>query len=193
MLGAEVSRTVSAWAEAVDGDDADLRGWRAPASVSELLHPGDPTEQTRLVIRGPAIEQIQISALNAQTAPPTITVELRVRGRRYIEDRDTAAVLHGSQSSADPLRPALDARARVGDDEHPWRIVADRIRSVSAARPRRRDVQITGAMIRLGQLLKLAGLVGSGAEGKLLLAERRRQRERRAGGAAGGGSCERPA
>ncbi|HWH10818.1 MAG TPA: RNA-binding S4 domain-containing protein [Solirubrobacteraceae bacterium] len=34
-----------------------------------------------------------------------------------------------------------------------------------------RDVEITGEMIRLGQLLKLAGLVGSGAEGKLLLAD----------------------
>jgi ribosome-associated protein len=34
-----------------------------------------------------------------------------------------------------------------------------------------RDVEIRGEMIRLGQLLKLAGLVGSGAEGKLLLAD----------------------
>jgi ribosome-associated protein len=34
-----------------------------------------------------------------------------------------------------------------------------------------REVEIRGEMIRLGQLLKLAGLVGSGAEGKLLLAD----------------------
>ncbi|MEA2369990.1 MAG: ribosome-associated protein [Solirubrobacteraceae bacterium] len=33
-----------------------------------------------------------------------------------------------------------------------------------------REIAIRGEMIRLGQLLKLAGLVGSGAEGKLLLA-----------------------
>ena len=33
------------------------------------------------------------------------------------------------------------------------------------------DVQITGNSIRLGQLLKLAGVVGSGAEVKDLLAE----------------------
>jgi len=33
-----------------------------------------------------------------------------------------------------------------------------------------REIEIRGEMIRLGQLLKLAGLVGSGAEGKLLLA-----------------------
>jgi predicted lipid-binding transport protein (Tim44 family) len=122
VLGVEVRRTVTAWAEAVDGDDADLRGLATAGVVSELLHPGDPTEQTRLVIRGPAVEQIQISGLNAQTAPPTITVELRVRGRRYIEDRDTAAVLQGSQSKASRfgLRWTL---ALEGTDDHPWRII----------------------------------------------------------------------
>ena len=34
----------------------------------------------------------------------------------------------------------------------------------------RRDVEIRGETIRLGQLLKLAGVIGSGAEVKLLLA-----------------------
>jgi predicted lipid-binding transport protein (Tim44 family) len=122
VLGVEVRRTVMAWAEAVDGDDADLHGLASPEVVSELLHPGDPSERTRLVIRGPVIEQIQISGLDAQTQPPTITVELGVRGRRYIEDRDTAAVLRGSQSNATRfgLRWTL---ALAGNDEHPWRIV----------------------------------------------------------------------
>jgi ribosome-associated protein len=34
-----------------------------------------------------------------------------------------------------------------------------------------RDVEIRGDMIRLGQLLSFAGLTGSGAEAKVLLAE----------------------
>jgi ribosome-associated protein len=34
-----------------------------------------------------------------------------------------------------------------------------------------RDVEIRGEMIRLGQLLKLAGLVGSGGEVKALVAD----------------------
>ncbi len=34
-----------------------------------------------------------------------------------------------------------------------------------------REVEIRGEMIRLGQLLKLAGLAGSGAEAKALLVE----------------------
>jgi ribosome-associated protein len=42
---------------------------------------------------------------------------------------------------------------------------------VSAGDQSPRDVEIRGEMIRLGQLLKLAGLVGSGAESKLILAD----------------------
>ncbi len=36
-------------------------------------------------------------------------------------------------------------------------------------REQTRDIEIRGEMIRLGQLLKLAGIVDSGAEAKLLL------------------------
>jgi ribosome-associated protein len=42
---------------------------------------------------------------------------------------------------------------------------------VSVAGTATRDVEIRGEMIRLGQLLKLAGVVGSGAAGKLALAQ----------------------
>lgn len=42
---------------------------------------------------------------------------------------------------------------------------------MSPAEAEARAVEIRGGMIRLGQLLKLAGVVGSGAEGKLLLAD----------------------
>jgi ribosome-associated protein len=42
---------------------------------------------------------------------------------------------------------------------------------VSLAGGAARNVEIRGEMIRLGQLLKLAGVVGSGAEGKLVLAQ----------------------
>jgi ribosome-associated protein len=54
-----------------------------------------------------------------------------------------------------------------------------------------RDIEIRGEVIRLGQLLKLAGIAGSGAEAKALLArgevsvngepELRRGRQLRAG------------
>jgi predicted lipid-binding transport protein (Tim44 family) len=123
VLSAEVRRAVAAWAEAVDGDDADLRELATPVAVSELLHPNDPSERTRLVVRGPLVEQIQITGLDAHSLPPTITVELNVRGRRYIEDRDTAAVVWGSQSSA--VRFGLRwTLALQGPDDHPWQVVA---------------------------------------------------------------------
>jgi ribosome-associated protein len=41
----------------------------------------------------------------------------------------------------------------------------------SDTHPRMRDVPIRGDMIRLGQLLKLAGVAGSGSEAKELLAD----------------------
>jgi predicted lipid-binding transport protein (Tim44 family) len=51
-----------------------------------------------------------------------MTVEVAVRGRRYCEDRNTAAVISGSQSSearfAERWTLALD-----GSDETPWWIV----------------------------------------------------------------------
>jgi ribosome-associated protein len=71
--------------------------------------------------------------------------------------------------------------------------VADRRDGERVIMPGRgpRDVEIRGEMIRLGQLLKLAGVVDSGAEAKLLLAhdgvsvngapELRRGRQLRAG------------
>ncbi len=123
VLSVEVRRAVAAWAEAVDGDDADLRELATPAAVSELLHPGDPSERTRLVVRGPLVEQVQITALDAHRDPPTITVELRVHGRRYIEDRDTTALLSGSRSAGVRFGERWTL-ALQGSDEHPWRVVS---------------------------------------------------------------------
>ena len=51
-----------------------------------------------------------------------MTIELRVRGRRYVEDRDTAAVVSGSRIA----RPAFTERwtmALDGEGETPWRLV----------------------------------------------------------------------
>ena len=123
VLSVEVRRAVSAWAEAVDGDDADLRELATPRRCRRSCIPGDPSERTRLVVRGPLVEQVQITGLDAHSQPPTITVELRVRGRRYIEDRDTAAVLSGSQSAAVRFGERWTL-ALEGSDEHPWRVTA---------------------------------------------------------------------
>jgi predicted lipid-binding transport protein (Tim44 family) len=123
VLAAEVKRAVAAWAGAVDGDRAELAELTSPAALRELLHPGDPAEQTRLVVRGPQVRDLRILALDAQKTPAEMTVELEVHGCRYIEDRDTTAVVSGNAHIPSVFREhwslALD-----GDDTHPWRIVS---------------------------------------------------------------------
>jgi predicted lipid-binding transport protein (Tim44 family) len=123
LLAAEVKRAVAAWAGAVDGNRAELAEFTSPAVLRELLHPGDPAEQTRLVVRGPDVRKLRIVALDAQRSPAAMTVELEVRGCRYIEDRDTTAVVSGSPHAqsvfSEQWRLTLD-----GDDAHPWRIAS---------------------------------------------------------------------
>ena len=125
VLEVTARRAVTAWAEAVDGDDARLQSIAHGQAVRELLHPGDPSARTRLVVRGPKVRQIRITGLDAAAHPPQMTVEVEIEGRRYIEDRDTAAVLAGSQSRATRFTEywtfALD-----GDARQPWVLAAAR-------------------------------------------------------------------
>jgi predicted lipid-binding transport protein (Tim44 family) len=120
VLEIAARRAVDAWAEAVDGADARLNAIASPQATRQLLYPGGP--QNRLVIRGPRIKQIRISNLNAAAEPPTMSVELDVEGRRYIEDRGTTELLAGSRSRPTTFTEhwtfALD-----GDASEPWRIV----------------------------------------------------------------------
>jgi predicted lipid-binding transport protein (Tim44 family) len=123
VLEVAARRAVQAWADAVDGDDALLQALATPQAARELLHPGDPSAKTRLVVRGPRVQQIRIAGLDAAAEPPTMAIDVQLTGRRYIEDRDTAAVLAGS--------PARDTRftehwtlALDGRSAAPWRIVA---------------------------------------------------------------------
>ena len=123
LLAAEVKRAVAAWAGAVDGDRAELAELTSPAALRELLHPGDPAEQTRLVVRGPQVRDLRILALDAQKTPAEMTVELEVHGCRYIEDRDTTAVVSGSADTPSVFREHWSLTLD-GDDAHPWRIVS---------------------------------------------------------------------
>jgi predicted lipid-binding transport protein (Tim44 family) len=123
VLEIAARRAVAAWAEAVDGDDAALEAIAHPEAVQALLHPGDPTQRTRLVVRGPKVGQIRITGLDAAAAPPTMTIEVDIAGKRYIEDRDTAAVVAGTGSRFSSFTEhwtlALD-----GDAAQPWRIAS---------------------------------------------------------------------
>ena len=95
VLEAAARRAVAAWAEAVDGDDAALLEVATSEAVEQLLYGGDALRKTRVVVRGPRVRQIRITAVDVSGDPATMTIEVELAGRRYVEDRDTAAVVAG--------------------------------------------------------------------------------------------------
>ncbi|MEA2411728.1 MAG: hypothetical protein QOC77_2289 [Thermoleophilaceae bacterium] len=121
VLEVAVRRVVAAWAEAVDGSDAALEALATPEALRELLHPGDATLSTRLVVRGPRVRAVTIASLDAHAEPPRMTVTVEAEGRRYIEDRDTTRVVSGNPGAVTRFSEhwtlVLD-----GGDENPWRI-----------------------------------------------------------------------
>jgi predicted lipid-binding transport protein (Tim44 family) len=121
VLETAARRAVAGWAEAIDGDDSALSAVASPAAVSALLHPGDPSGRTRLVVRGPQIRRVRIAALDAAAKPPTMTIDVEVTGTRYVQDRDTADVVAGSASGATDFTERW-TMALDGPDDQPWRI-----------------------------------------------------------------------
>jgi predicted lipid-binding transport protein (Tim44 family) len=114
LIETSVRRAVDAWAQAVDGDDARLLAAAREDAAQMLLY---PDAATRIVVRGPRILAVRITDLE----PPTLAVEVDVRGRRYREHRDTQAVVSGSRDDevdfTERWTLALD-----GTGEWPWRI-----------------------------------------------------------------------
>jgi predicted lipid-binding transport protein (Tim44 family) len=134
VLEAAARRVVAAWAEAVDGSDSALAEVAAPEAIAELLYGGDESWKTRLVVRGPGVRRIHIAAVDVESEPATMTVEVELAGRRYVEDRDTAAVLSGSKDRAtswmEPWTLELD-----GPAETPWKLRGGRPSSRERSAP----------------------------------------------------------
>jgi predicted lipid-binding transport protein (Tim44 family) len=118
VLEVSARRAVKAWAEAVDGGEEKLEAIADRDVISQLLHPGP---RTRLVVRGPHVKRMRVVGLDPAAEPPTMTVELDISGCRYVEDRDTAAVISGSRTRTTDFTErwtfALD-----GDSAQPWRL-----------------------------------------------------------------------
>lgn len=123
VLEVAVRRAVSGWAAAVDGADDPLLAVATPEATHALLYGADASERTRVVVRGPRIERVVIESVDAQAQPARMTVALTASGRRYVEDRDTAAVVSGDKNGETRFSErwvlALD-----GPDDAPWRIVS---------------------------------------------------------------------
>jgi predicted lipid-binding transport protein (Tim44 family) len=130
VLEAAARGMVEAWAQAVDGDDAPLEHLASRSALRALLYEGDNTEKTRVVVRGPRVKRLSIVVLDAKAEPATMTIEVELGGRRYVQDRDTAAVLSASKDDATVFTErwtlSLD-----GPESHPWRLtaVSDRVAS----------------------------------------------------------------
>jgi predicted lipid-binding transport protein (Tim44 family) len=123
VLEASARRAIAAWAEAVDGADDPLLAVASEQAVGELLYPRGADRSARLVVRGPRLERMTLVRLDGDAKPPRMVVELELAGRRYVEDRDSIAVLEGSRERvarwSERWTFALD-----GADDTPWRVVS---------------------------------------------------------------------
>ncbi|MGH2914149.1 MAG: TIM44-like domain-containing protein [Solirubrobacteraceae bacterium] len=123
VLEVAARRAVDAWAQAIDGADARLDEVATPAAKRELLYAGDTSGMIRLVVRGPVVNRIRILSLDAGAKPPTMTVEVDLSGRRYVENRDTAAVVAGSRTRKTSFTEHW-TMSLTGNEHSPWRITA---------------------------------------------------------------------
>jgi predicted lipid-binding transport protein (Tim44 family) len=123
VLEVAARRAVEAWIEAVDGADDALAAVADRGAIETLLYGGEGRAgRTRVVVRGARVQRVAIEALDPHATPPTMTVALVVRGRRYVEDRDTADVLSGSKD-ADRATTQRWTFALGDDADAPWRLV----------------------------------------------------------------------
>jgi predicted lipid-binding transport protein (Tim44 family) len=123
VLEVAARRAVGAWAQAIDGDDTLLDAIATPPAKRALLYAGDTSGTVRVVVRGPVVNRIRIVHLDAAAEPPTMTVEVDLSGRRYVENRDTAAVLAGSRTRKTSFTERWTL-SLAGDEAQPWRISA---------------------------------------------------------------------
>jgi predicted lipid-binding transport protein (Tim44 family) len=121
VLEVAARRAVAAWADAVDGPDEPLLAVATAQAAHDLLYPQGADERIRLVVRGLSVRRIRIVALDAAGQPPTMTVDVDLRGNRYLEDRDTTKVVAGSATRIDSFTERWTL-ALTQDEQQPWRI-----------------------------------------------------------------------
>jgi predicted lipid-binding transport protein (Tim44 family) len=126
VLEVAARRAVEAWVEAVDGADDALEGLADREAIDALLYGGDVTRRTRVVVRGARVAALTIDAIDPHAQPATMTAVVTLRGRRYVEDRDTADVVGGSKSADRELVQRWTFSLRdvaPGAADVPWRLV----------------------------------------------------------------------
>jgi predicted lipid-binding transport protein (Tim44 family) len=123
VLEVAARRAVQGWARAIDGDDGALRRVATADAARDLLYAGDTGGRVRVVVRGPVVNRIRVVHLDAAAEPPTMAIEIDLTGRRYIENRDTAAVLAGSRTRETGFTERWTL-SLTDDPQQPWRITS---------------------------------------------------------------------
>lgn len=123
ILEVAARRAVDGWAQAIDGPDDALDAIATPQAKRELLYAGDTSGSMRLVVRGPVVRRIRIVGLDAAAEPPTMTIEVDLSGRRYLENRDTAGLVAGSRTRTQSFTERWTL-SLSGDERQPWRITS---------------------------------------------------------------------
>ena len=90
-----------------------------------------------MVVRGGRVDAVRITGLDAGSEPARMTVEVDVSGRRYVENRDTVAVVSGSKDDEIEFTERWTL-ALSGPDDAPWQIVDDACRRAPGRRLTRR-------------------------------------------------------
>ena len=121
ILEVAARRAVAAWAQAIDGETQPLLALADTDAVQHMLYPSGPA--SRMVVRGPKVERISIVTLDALAVPATMTVDVKVTGRRYLQDRASAAILAGSDVHAVTFTERW-TMTLSGDAQNPWQITA---------------------------------------------------------------------
>jgi len=123
---------------------------------------------------GKPVAWINVSSIASPTggadAHESLRKVLGYVGAEIVESACVRVPLSRSMLDADGL--LTDAAARRQIAEAIRRLAEQAAQPVYRPDPVRRDIQINEGTIRLGQLLKLADVIGSGAEVKRFLAER---------------------
>jgi predicted lipid-binding transport protein (Tim44 family) len=121
LLEIAARRAVQAWSQAIDGETQPLLALADTDAVQQMLYPNG--SGSRMVVRGPQVERISIVALDALSVPATMSVDVKVTGRRYLQDRGTAAILAGSDVHAVTFTERWTLTLS-GDAQNPWQITA---------------------------------------------------------------------
>jgi predicted lipid-binding transport protein (Tim44 family) len=124
VLETSVRQVIEAWAQAVDGGDTPLERIATRESIDQLLYDSDSRRLTRVVVRGPMVRRVQVAHLDVTHTPPRMRVDAELGGFRYVEDRDTVAVLEGSKTRPSAFAEQFTMELVDGSSARPWQVVA---------------------------------------------------------------------